>query len=69
VDDPDVARVADQGVPLAPPPLAEQAVALEDDQVKVKGLPVVTEAGSTDSMAVGGGGALTVTVVCALALP
>ena len=67
---PDVAILVDQGVPFAPPPLAEQAVALEDDQVNVKDWPVATVAGLTDNMAVGGGStALTVTVVCALALP
>jgi hypothetical protein len=39
---------------LAPPPLAEQAVAPTDDHVKVKDLPVVTEEALEVRLAVSG---------------
>lgn len=63
---PAVARLPDQGVPSAPPPPAEQAVASVEDQVSVIDCPTWRAAGETESVAVGTAG-VTVRVACAVA--
>lgn len=66
VTEPEVARFADQGVPLAPPPLPAQLVAFVDDQVKVNDWLSWIDVADAVSVAVGAGSM--VTVACAVAL-